>query len=771
MKNTKIFAALMIMCAVAACAKEDPKSTDNTKDNQGGSHTVKTAIEFSFEASHSEMVLSKTEVSEGPGDNASVLWKSTDKVSIFDDEDNNCEFSAGSAGASTTLIGSLIPKVSGDYYSVYPYNASNSISGTTVTTTLPATQTVSAPGFADGAVLSAAVANDAAFSYKNLVALVRFTVPAEMTTLHSVTLASAAAVAGECTVSFAAATPVIAATGSSVTSVTVEAAGASGVLATGNYYAAVIPGSHQFSVTLTDTDGKSVVKSMTAARDFVAGHIRGLGSVDTDTFYNDVDIVLGDAAVTGETSTLVRNVQLPAGSYTVGDLVGSTSYTFKGDKGIYVIGNKAFTVTSSSVKQTVTIEKTDLSARHWLVREGDDLQAVINAAEPGLDDVYVGAGTFTGGFTMAEGINLTGSWNAEFSSTISYEPLKSTSGITTILDGGGSQRVVNQAADFTESTRTTWKNLKISNGSTDTGAGVYLQAYGVLDGCEITGNVSTGDGAGVLALNWAATTRCYIHNNTAGGSGGGILTRYVLSYSLVDSNQAKGSGGAYVYAGGYSGENVERPRIFNCIISNNKATGDNGGGVRANRGSSNPLPVLYNLLVVGNTATGWAGSGILVNAGCVYNCTVVKNYTSATQDNANALYNATNYSTDTEKGRIQNCIAFGNWTAGKNADTATQIYMNSTGGLRNNSTSANGQWKAKAAYEYVTRKDVTEAFFTDYANGDYTLSGNNADCISGGTLNGLSGLWSYLPKTDIAGNNRLYNGDTQIGRGCYQYQD
>jgi hypothetical protein len=406
-----------------------------------------------------------------------------------------------------------------------------------------------------------------------------------------------------------------------------------------------------------------------------------------------------------------------------------------------------------------------------LVHEGDDLQAVLDAAEAGLDDVYVGAGTFTGGFTMVEGINVTGSWDADFTGTINYEPLKSTSGITTILDGGGSQRVVNQAAAFTESTVTTWKNLKIQNGSANTGAGAYLQAYGILDGCEITGNTTTGDGAGVVALNWATTTRCYIHHNTATGQGGGIVTRYVLSYSVVDSNQAKGSGGAYVYAGGYSGENVERPRIFNCIISNNKATNDNCGGVRANRGNSNPLPVLYNLLVVGNTATGWAGSGILVNAGCVYNCTVVKNYTSATQDNADALYNATNYSTDTEKGRIQACIAFGNWTGGKDADAATQIYMNSTGGLRNNSTSANGQWKAKAAYEYVTRKDVTEAFFTNYTNGDYTLSGNNTDCISNGTLNGLGGLWNYLPKTDLAGNNRLYNNNTQIGRGCYQYQN
>ena len=715
--------------------------------------------------------LTRTEISENADGSAAVLWKATDKVSVFDAAGNNCEFSVSGAGSTATLSGELVPSSSGKYYAVYPYASSSTLSGTTVTAEIPSVQKVSGPGFADGAVVSAAVVSEEAATFCNLASLVRFTVPEDVTTLRSVTLASTAPLSGALVMDFAGGSPAVTSVPDHATTVTVEMEDGS-ALPSGNYYAAVLPGSHKLTVTLTDLDGMTAERAMDEAREFASSHIRGIGSVKADTFDN-VEFVLGDAAFTGETKTLIMSAKVPAGTYTMEQLLGVTSYQYKGDKAIYVIDNLSFTVGSTTEKQTISVAKSDLTARHLLVREGDNLQAVLNAAEAGLDDVYVGAGTFTGGFTMAEDINVTGSWNDDFSETITYEPLKSTSGITTILDGGGSQRVVNQAAAFTESTVTTWKNLKIQNGSANTGAGAYLQAYGILDGCEITGNTTTGDGAGVVALNWATTTRCYIHHNTATGQGGGIVTRYVLSYSVVDSNQAKGSGGAYVYAGGYSGENVERPRIFNCIISNNKATNDNGGGVRANRGSSNPLPVLYNLLVVGNTATGWAGSGILVNAGCVYNCTVVKNYTSATQDNANALYNATNYSTDTEKGRIQACIAFGNWTGGKNADAATQIYMNSTGGLRNNSTSDSerGLWKAKAAYEYVTRKDVTEAFFTNYTNGDYTLSGNNTDCISGGTLNGLSGLWGILPKTDLAGNNRLYNNNTQIGRGCYQYQN
>ena len=761
MKKYTILLATIIL-AFAACNKETP--APEMPDAPDAPHG---AVPFTFHATVGE--LTRTEISENADGSAAVLWKATDKVSVFDAAGNNCEFSVSGAGSTATLSGELVPSSSGKYYAVYPYASSSTLSGTTVTAEIPSVQKVSGPGFADGAVVSAAVVSEEAATFCNLASLVRFTVPEDVTTLRSVTLASTAPLSGALVMDFAGGSPAVTSVPDHATTVTVEMEDGS-ALPSGNYYAAVLPGSHKLTVTLTDLDGMTAERAMDEVREFASSHIRGIGSVKADTFDN-VEFVLGDAAFTGETKTLIMSAKVPAGTYTMEQLLGVTSYQYKGDKAIYVIDNLSFTVGSTTEKQTISVAKSDLTARHLLVREGDDLQAVLGAAEAGLDDVYVGAGTFTGGFTMAEDINVTGSWNDDFSETITYEPLKSTSGITTILDGGGSQRVVNQAAAFTESTVTTWKNLKIQNGSANTGAGAYLQAYGILDGCEITGNTTTGDGAGVVALNWATTTRCYLHHNTATGAGGGIVTRYVLSYSVVDSNQAKGSGGAYVYAGGYSGENVERPRIFNCIISNNKATNDNCGGVRANRGSSNPLPVLYNLLVVGNTATGWAGSGILVNAGCVYNCTVVKNYTSATQDNADALYNATNYSTDTEKGRIQACIAFGNWTGGKDADAATQIYMNSTGGLRNNSTSANGQWKAKAAYEYVTRKDVTKAFFTNYTNGDYTLSGNNTDCISNGTLNGLGGLWSYLPKTDLAGNNRLYNNNTQIGRGCYQYQN
>ena len=109
-------------------------------------------------------------------------------------------------------------------------------------------------------------------------------------------------------------------------------------LPSGNYYAAVLPGSHKLTVTLTDQDGMTAERAMDAAKAFVSSHIRSIGSVKSDTFDN-VEFVLGDAAVSGETKTLVMSAKIPAGTYTMEQLLGVTSYPYKGDKAIYVIDN------------------------------------------------------------------------------------------------------------------------------------------------------------------------------------------------------------------------------------------------------------------------------------------------------------------------------------------------------------------------------------------------------------------------------------------------
>ena len=166
------------LIALAACNKEDnaPETPSVSK------------VPFTFSGTMEE--LTKTEVSENTDGSAAVLWKSTDKVSVFDAEGTNCEFSVSGAGATATLSGELVPSQSGEYYAVYPYSASGTLVGTTLSATIPEVQKVTGPGFADGAVVSAAKVSGNAGTFSNMASLVRFTVPSDVTTLKSVTLSS-----------------------------------------------------------------------------------------------------------------------------------------------------------------------------------------------------------------------------------------------------------------------------------------------------------------------------------------------------------------------------------------------------------------------------------------------------------------------------------------------------------------------------------------------------------------------------------------------------
>ena len=136
MKTLRYFAFAAAILA-AACAKEEPAPEQ---------HSVK---EITFTADNGGNY-TKTQLVENEN-GAAVEWCGGDKISVFDGAAVNREFTTENGGATATFSGKATEVAEGGYwYAVYPYAAANSISGTTITTTLPDVQEVASNAVADG---------------------------------------------------------------------------------------------------------------------------------------------------------------------------------------------------------------------------------------------------------------------------------------------------------------------------------------------------------------------------------------------------------------------------------------------------------------------------------------------------------------------------------------------------------------------------------------------------------------------------------------------
>ena len=665
MKTLRYFAFAAAILA-AACAKEEPAPEQ---------HSVK---EITFTADNGGNY-TKTQLVENEN-GAAVEWCGGDKISVFDGAAVNREFTTENGGATATFSGKATEVAKGGYwYAVYPYAAANSISGTTITTTLPDVQVVVSNAVADGVNVTAAKSATTAFSFKNLCGLIRVAVPADFAELKSITINSDKAIAGEFTVDCSGEVPVFAAAGAeAVKSVTLSKKDGS-ALSAGNWYVAAFPGTHNISIVLTDNADKKVILGGNVNVKVQASKITGMGEVDTDVF------------------------------------------------------------THSTV----------------LVKAGDDLQAAINAANAG-DRLLLAAGTYTGNFTLKDGVNISGGWNATYT-------VCDPNTYKTVLDGNKAGRVLTQSAAFENTT--VISGLGITNGENSAeqkAGGAYINKGVILENCEIYDNKVTksdGQGGGVWAEAEAIIRNCHIHNNYAQNTGGGAVVKGQISYCIIENNNAPDNVGGGLQIHGGSAASNTCGTMFNCIVRNNSSK--NGGGIR-----SYNYTQIANCLIVGNTATSGGISGILCNnnAAAVVNCTIANNYDAAdAAGNSSGLYINAN-------GTIKNCIVYGNYSKSKVADQAVQVYINNQyTWLKNNAVHANGLKKVDNYDPNGNGRDTDTqtiasgtSIFTDAANGDFTLTSAATMCIDKGNTS----IYGFMT-TDLAGNSRTV--DT-IDIGCYEYQ-
>lgn len=143
-----------------SCTKEEIISDTNS------SSTEKVKMEFKAGID----AISRTVLTT----NNVVEWEEDDAISLFDSNSNN-KFTTSTGGSSVIFTGSAQNNLE-TYYALYPYDANAALSGSVITTTLPAEQVAFEGSFAN--MLNPSVAksvSDKTLAFKNACALVKFT--------------------------------------------------------------------------------------------------------------------------------------------------------------------------------------------------------------------------------------------------------------------------------------------------------------------------------------------------------------------------------------------------------------------------------------------------------------------------------------------------------------------------------------------------------------------------------------------------------------------
>lgn len=219
-----------------------------------------------------------------------VNWETNDAISLFDPQSNNNRFTTSESGSSVTFTGTAISD-EGNYYALYPYDESATISGSIITTTLPAQQTAHAGSFASMLNPSVAVADENKnLHFKNTCALIKFTLDSGNNSISRITFRgnNGELLAG--TVSIDATQP--------APSANIQTEGAAttlemtGTFESGKtYYFVTAPGTLSKGITIRiyNKDGNVWTRSGSTSMTLTAGHIMDLEHITPDTFSPESD--------------------------------------------------------------------------------------------------------------------------------------------------------------------------------------------------------------------------------------------------------------------------------------------------------------------------------------------------------------------------------------------------------------------------------------------------------------------------------------------------
>ena len=262
MKKTLFYISLAVLAM--SCVKEQTPGAQDTQKN---------LVSMEFNAFTEDVT--KTSLA---ADGASVEWIEGDEVLVFDgsnvDEttDKGVKFTAQSSGSSVVISGAADP-VAAEYYAIYP-SASGKMSLENIfTSKIGSQQIVTAGTMADDCAVMIAKASDKNMQFKNVTALVEFTLQEEG--VRSLTLIgnNNEKITGAFTAVWNDGEPVATPGVAEVTATLRYRNNAD--LATGKYYFTILPTNFTkgFSIILGMNDGTQKIVKRTAAADIKRNQI------------------------------------------------------------------------------------------------------------------------------------------------------------------------------------------------------------------------------------------------------------------------------------------------------------------------------------------------------------------------------------------------------------------------------------------------------------------------------------------------------------------
>ena len=290
MKTSKIFIMALACMAALSCAKEiDNPSAPAPSTN------VFTAEKAEFEVAAKSTLQGKK-----------AIWEADDEIAVYADGAAAVKFTTESEGASVQFKSET--EVTGSsFLFAYPYNAAKGVQDGKLLLTIPSEQTARTGSFDPHAALSAASATDLtkAVKFKNVLALLKFNIPAELDgKISSITIESKGgeAIAGDILLNVEDKTNEPSANGVN----TVRLSGAA--MAQGLYYVAVRPCELASGIKVTALFADETVYTRESrACEFLVNTMYDMGNVAAEDWVEKIE----PSIVPESTSVTMKKEGLP----------------------------------------------------------------------------------------------------------------------------------------------------------------------------------------------------------------------------------------------------------------------------------------------------------------------------------------------------------------------------------------------------------------------------------------------------------------------------